>query len=303
MLTPALPHQGTFDLYASALSGGTRVYSNPVSITYGPLVREYDLDGAGNRNAVETSAATATYDNEDDAPPADAQMNQYTETPGEVAARVYDENGNLRRTGASLPSLYRHDYLDRIIEVSGVPALDSGSGVPSGGEFIDDFATGPDPAWTHSPASVGGITSDLWSWNSGGFLEHDGEDLASSAYPRTDPDGDFWWVYTRPAGATGDDVLEAHLRITGFNTDTTLNADYLRLDIDTDEIGLFDDSSGIPLASASISTTDNTPYLIHAHLSGPNVVVRRGPLGQPLETVLVADNAPIWVSNRRKTIG
>ncbi len=52
VLTPALPHQGTFDRYASALSGATRVYSNPVSITYGPLVREYDLDGAGNRNAV-----------------------------------------------------------------------------------------------------------------------------------------------------------------------------------------------------------------------------------------------------------
>ncbi len=230
VLTPTLPHQGTFDLYASALSGATRVYSNPVSITYGPLVREYDLDGTGNRNAVESSADTATYVREDDAPdPADAQMNQYTEVPGEADARVYDENGNLRATGATLPVRYRHDYLDRIIEVTGVPALDSGSGVPVGNEFSDDFATGLDASWIHAPAAIGGLYSDLWDWDSGGFLEHDGVDAASAALPRTNPDGDFWWVYARPSPATGDNVLTAHLRITEYDTDTTFDAKYLML--------------------------------------------------------------------------
>ncbi len=300
VLTPPLPHQGTFDLYASALSGATRVYSNPVSITYGPLVREYDLDGVGNRNSVETSAEMATYVREDEAPdPADAQMNQYTETPDEIAARAYDENGNLLHNGAALPAIYKHDYLDRIIEVSGVPALDSGSGVPVGSEFSDDFATGLDPAWVDNPAFHGGLNSNLWAWNSGGFVEHaGGATTANAALPRTNPDGDFWWVYARPGSASGDDVLTAHLRIVGHSTDTQLSAPFLMLDIDTDEISLQRDGTNGELAAAAITTADDTPYLIHAHVSGANVIIRRGQLGQPLETVLVVDDAPIQATDR-----
>src|SRR5690606_5334641 len=111
-LAPARPDQGTFDLYASALDGGTtRVYSNPVAITYGPLVTAYDLDGTGNREAVETSAESALYSRDATAPPADAQMNQYTTAPGDTNAREYDENGNLLATDVAV---FRHDYLDRI---------------------------------------------------------------------------------------------------------------------------------------------------------------------------------------------
>lgn len=241
-----------------------------MSIAYGPLVRNYDLDGAVNRNAVETSAETATCVREDDAPdPADAQMNPYTEVPGEADARVYDENGNLRATGAALPVRYRHDYLDRIIEVSGVPALDSGSGVPVGNEFSDDFATGRDAFWVHAPAAFGGLYSDLWDCDSGGFLENDGAAASSAALPRTDPEGDFWWVYARPEAASGNYVLSAYLRITGYDTDTSFDAEYLRLAIDADAISHYSDGTGVPLASAAISTTDNTPYLVHATSRGP----------------------------------
>ncbi len=145
------------------MDGATRVYSNPVSITYGPLVTKYDLDDTGNRDFVTRQVEvaedsyldllTVPYALFDSTPdPADAQMNQYTETPSEEASRLYDENGNLLHNGAALPAIYKHDYLDRIIEVSGVPALDSGSGVPVGSEFSDDFATGLDTAWVDNPA-------------------------------------------------------------------------------------------------------------------------------------------------------
>ncbi|MBX3180318.1 MAG: PKD domain-containing protein [Candidatus Hydrogenedentes bacterium] len=309
-LAPARPDQGTFDIYASALDGGTRVYSNPVSITYGPHVTEYDLDGAGNREAVKTRVetapdtytdlATAAYSEDDATPaPADAQMNQYTLAPGDIDDRVYDENGNTLRTGQALPAFYEHDYRDRIVRAARAPEIDSANGVPAGSVFSDDFATGLDAAWEHNPASAGGVLSAPWPWNAGGYLAHGGGPTpASSALPRTNPDGDFWWVYTRPSGASGNDVLDAYLRITGQNTDTTFDAEFLKLDIDADGISLWREGTGGQLASAPVATANDTPYLIHAHVFRDQVVIRRGPLGQPLATVLRADNAPVQGTDR-----
>ena len=189
---------------------------------------EYDLDGAGNREAVKTRVETApdTYTDPRRRPTRrmtprprfpDAQMNQYPPTadlrhlaPGDIDDRVYDENGNTLRTGQALPAFYEHDYRDRIVRAARAPEIDSANGVPAGSVFSDDFATGLDAAREHNPASTGGVLSAPWPWNGGCLAHGGGPTPASSALPRTNPDGDFWWVYTRPSGASGNDVLDAY---------------------------------------------------------------------------------------------
>ena len=79
-----------------------------------PAVTAYDLDDAGNRNEVAIDAVPETYSLDATVPdPADAPMNQYTQTPGDTADRVYDENGNLLETDQAV---FRHDYRDRIVD-------------------------------------------------------------------------------------------------------------------------------------------------------------------------------------------
>ena len=176
-----------------------------MAFSYGPLVTTYDLDGAGNRLEVERSGATESYTLGAPPDPADADVNQYTQTPQDVAPRQYGENGNILHTGAALPSSYRHDYLDRITQAVGMPDIGGGT-VPAGSEFSDDFTGGRDAAWTFEPAFTGGIMSTQWS-GSNDTLVSSGVSGVASAIPRTNPDGDFWWVYTRPTGAAGDNGL------------------------------------------------------------------------------------------------
>lgn len=77
IVAPALPAQGDYDLYASALDGATRVYSNPQTLSVGSFVTNYDLDGAGNRDLVEYNTGTLGYTMDPTSPdPADAVMNQ-----------------------------------------------------------------------------------------------------------------------------------------------------------------------------------------------------------------------------------
>jgi YD repeat-containing protein len=284
----------TYDYQYDSLN---RLFESTRTASGAPVVTAYDLDGAGNRNEVAVDAVPETYGLDATVPPADTQMNQYTMAPGEAGPRQYDENGNLLRSGAALPALFEHDYLDRIVRASGVPQLDSAGGVPAGSAFSDAFATGLDSAWTHDPAATGGAGSAAWPWSAGGYLEHDsGDTAASSALPQTSSDGDFWWVYTRPSGATGNEVLDAFLRISGQNTDTVLAAEFLKLDINADGISLW--SHDGQLAAASVASAEATPYLIHAHVFGQKVIIRRGQLGQPLETVLAIENAPMGETDR-----
>ena len=94
------------------------------------MVREY----AALKLSVETNTETLSFTSESDTAPgsADDQMNQYTTMPGEALARSYYENGNIVYTGTALPTRFRHDYLDRIVEARTVPAVESVNGVPVG---------------------------------------------------------------------------------------------------------------------------------------------------------------------------
>ena len=61
-MAPALLAQGDYDLYASALDGPTRVFSNPATLSVGPFVTACDpLYGAGNRDMVAYNTGTLAY--------------------------------------------------------------------------------------------------------------------------------------------------------------------------------------------------------------------------------------------------
>ena len=79
------------------------------------------------------------------------------------------------------------------------------------------------------------------------------------------------------------------------------NAIFLRLEVDTDDLTLVSSEVVGPLATAPVTTLDDTPYLIHASVHGAHVTVRHGQLGQPLQTVLETDNAPLQISDRFQT--
>ena len=300
VLAPARGEQGAFDIYASALDGSTPVNSNPLSFTYGPQVTTYNLDGAGNREDVVTATGTEDYTQDNTDPdPDDAAMNQYTQTPLDVADRVYDGNGNLLHTGAAFPTRYRHDYLDRITQAVGMPAIGSGT-VPAGSEFTDDFTGGKDAAWEFNPAVTGGIMSTQWNATND-TLVSSGSAGVASAVPRTDPDGDFWWVYTRPSGASGNNIMAAYLRALGQEDDVigsppTLAALYL--DIQTSGVSLVQSFGGFTASSGAITTDEDTPYLMHVHVIGSTVVVRRGEVGGTMETILETDSAPLQDTDR-----
>ena len=85
------------------------------SIVY--LDRDYVLDANGNRLQVTNGGIVESYAMNAALPePADAQMNQYTESP--TATYTYDANGN-RKSGslASQTVYYRYDYADRLVQV------------------------------------------------------------------------------------------------------------------------------------------------------------------------------------------
>jgi YD repeat-containing protein len=84
------------------------------------VVRNYVLDGNGNRQVVRSNGVVQTYVMDNTVPvPADFQMNQYTLTP--FGTREYDENGNLvAHLTAVGPTFYQYDYADRLVQVNGI---------------------------------------------------------------------------------------------------------------------------------------------------------------------------------------
>ncbi len=85
---PQLTHDYTYDsIY--------RLLRTVATDSMGDVLRDeqYDLDGVGNRTKVMGGNNPGQYVLDENDPPADFQMNQYTTTPRE--ARAYDLNGNL----------------------------------------------------------------------------------------------------------------------------------------------------------------------------------------------------------------
>lgn len=82
-------------------------------------VQDYTLDLAGNRLQVVGGPDAGTYFMESTDPPADAQVNQYTQTPWE--GRVYSETGNLvtRIPNAGAPVMNTFDHAGRAVVLEG----------------------------------------------------------------------------------------------------------------------------------------------------------------------------------------
>jgi YD repeat-containing protein len=76
---------------------------------------QYDLDGAGNRLFLGGfGGVTGQYFLDPTAPPADFQMNQYTQTPRD--SRQYDENGSLALVATPIGNVdYLYDAYDRLV--------------------------------------------------------------------------------------------------------------------------------------------------------------------------------------------
>ena len=100
---------------ASALDGANRVYSNPKSITYGPHIIEFDLDGAGNREELAIQAESAP------------------DTDTDLATMAYTKGGVT-------PAVLRHSCLVRFERQVQMSAIDHGNGVSIGGLFADVLA-------------------------------------------------------------------------------------------------------------------------------------------------------------------
>ena len=77
-------------------------------------VTAYTLDAVGNRLEVIGGANPGTYSLDDAIDPADAQMNQYTETPFDD--RQYDEKGNLRQIDNGGQRTFVYDYRNQMVE-------------------------------------------------------------------------------------------------------------------------------------------------------------------------------------------
>jgi len=81
------------------------------------VVKSYVLDGKGNRIAVTNNAVPELYVRSAAIPPADFQMDQYTQTPSS-GLQTYDENGRVRDLRNSVAQMSsRYDYADRLVQV------------------------------------------------------------------------------------------------------------------------------------------------------------------------------------------
>lgn len=78
----------------------------------------YSIDGAGNRLSVVQTGVSGTYRMDANTPePADAEVNQYTETPADF--RAYDRNGNLSssREGVLPSRTLVWNYRNQLVEI------------------------------------------------------------------------------------------------------------------------------------------------------------------------------------------
>ena len=96
---PQLTHDYSYDAIYR-LVNTTVTDSGPVRNT------DYSLDGVGNRTDVTGSSDPGAYTMDGTIPPADFQMNQYTDTSFD--SREYDDNGNLASAASAVshPVLY-----------------------------------------------------------------------------------------------------------------------------------------------------------------------------------------------------
>jgi YD repeat-containing protein len=97
------------------------------SATLGDVVvtRAYVLDGKGNRIAVTNNAVEERYVRSATIPPADFQVDQYTQTPSSVL-QTYDANGRLTDHRNSIVQMSsRYDYADRLVQVDALGASGS----------------------------------------------------------------------------------------------------------------------------------------------------------------------------------
>jgi YD repeat-containing protein len=92
------------------------------SIVY--LDRDYVYDANGNRLQVTNNGLVDAYAMDATLPwPADAQMNQYTDTP--FGTDGYDGRGNrVIRANSARSTFYRYDYADRLVQVDGLDPSD-----------------------------------------------------------------------------------------------------------------------------------------------------------------------------------
>lgn len=94
------------------------------STTLGDVVvtKVYVLDGKGNRIVVTNNAVPELYARSAAIPPADFQMDQYTQTPSS-GLQTYDANGRLRDNRDSVAQMSsRYDYADRLVQVDALGA-------------------------------------------------------------------------------------------------------------------------------------------------------------------------------------
>jgi YD repeat-containing protein len=90
-----------------------------------PEFIDYVLDGADNRTAVMGGQDAGSYLMNPNSPPADAQMNQYTNTPFDD--RLYDKKGNLSQILAGDVKNLTFDFQDQLVSVrdgAGAPIAD-----------------------------------------------------------------------------------------------------------------------------------------------------------------------------------
>lgn len=134
--------------------------------------------------------------------------------------------------------------------------------------------------------------------------------LGQAAVAPPDDEWSFLVLTVEPARMslaawTGDSVFELASVESGVESLPgrwyDIQIDSTRLDQPEPTVSVYWGLRGNPLelvpgmASAAATTASDTPYLIHVPVSGANVIIRRGQLGQPLETVLVVDDARIQV--------
>ena len=134
---------------------------------------DYTLDLQGNRVQVIGGPDAGGYEQESALPPADAQVNQYSQTPSD--SRVYSATGNLTaRTpvnGQPIPNAFDHagrvvqsgsttmlyDALGRLV-FEDRPGGDRSAFFHLGGRMIEEERWPPPP----------GATSRIWIWGGGG---------------------------------------------------------------------------------------------------------------------------------------
>ncbi len=239
------------------------------------LDTQYQLDGEGNRAQVIGGLNPGAYTRDATAPvPADAQVNQYTQTPFDL--RQYDDNGNARLTQPTTPNgtlrFLAYDYANRLVSAQLGGGLFVQYSYDALGRRISKVVQPPGPPiivttrFVHNGGSVieerdagGAVQAVMVQVPYSGQLAESGE-LVNGQKQMTVAlrrGGQDYWLHADDTG-------------TVFALTDASGAVVERYDYDNFGEVQFLDPAGAPIPGATQSTAGN-PYLFHAARWEPEV--------------------------------